>query len=183
MRTPGSPPCRRAADRGSVSPGRPRNSGLSFRRRSQTTKPSDGTVWVVAETVTTCSRDSSNSSPGLAGSSVQGNRPRSMPAQQPQNPLHRLDGRFGQVDHRRLHLHHPPPRHVDRQGDQVVHVGVRDEPRGRAHERPRLRPQIEADLQLRNPPIRLHRGPRIAFDGKVLVRERFDGEIVQAGMN
>ena len=51
---------------------------MSFRRRSHTTKPSEGTVWVVAETVTTCSRDSSISSPGRAGSSVQGSRPRSI---------------------------------------------------------------------------------------------------------
>ena len=60
------------------SPGRSKNSGLSFLRRSQTTNPNDGTVWTVAETVTTCSREISISSPAWIGSSVQGSRPRSM---------------------------------------------------------------------------------------------------------
>ena len=40
---------------------------FSFRRRSHTMKPSDGTRCSVAETVTTCSRESSISSPGLIG--------------------------------------------------------------------------------------------------------------------
>ena len=84
-----------------------------------------------------------------------------------------------QVDRRRLHLHHPPPGDVDRQGDEVVDVGVRDEPGGRAHERPRLGAQIEADLELRDPPIRLHRRPGVSFDGDAFVGEAFDRLVVQ----
>ena len=38
---------------------------------------------------------------------------------------------------RRLHLHHPPAGDVHRQRRDVVQVGVRDEPRRRAHEVPR----------------------------------------------
>ena len=62
-----------------------------------------------------------------------------------QQLLHRLDQLGRQVDHRRRHLHHPPPGHVHRQGDDVVEMAVRDEPRFGAHERPRLGAQIEAE--------------------------------------
>ena len=59
----------------------------------------------------------------------------------------------GQVDRRRLHLHHAPPGDVDRQGGDVIEMRVRDEPGRRAHEVPRLGAQIEADLQFRDAPV------------------------------
>ena len=95
-----------------------------------------------------------------------------------QDLLHGIDRGLGQVDHRRVHLHHPPPGNIDRQVDDVVHVRVRDKPRRRAHERPGLGAEIEAQLELRDPPIRLHGSPRIALDRQVLVGERFHGQVI-----
>ena len=69
----------------------------------------------------------------------------------------RLDRAARHVDRRRLHPHHPPPRHVDGQGRDVVEVRVREEPVRRAHERPRLHTQVEPELHLGDPPVRLHR--------------------------
>ena len=60
-----------------AAPGSSTYSGFSLRRRSQTTKPIDGTVCRVADTVTTNSRDSSISSPGRAATKLHGSRPRS----------------------------------------------------------------------------------------------------------
>ena len=37
-----------------------------------------------------------------------------------------VDGVLGQIDRGRLHLHHPPPGDIDRQGHDVVDVRVRD---------------------------------------------------------
>ena len=96
----------------------------------------------------------------------------------PQDFLHRLD-RFGRhVNHGRRHFHHPPAGDVHRQRHDVVQVAVRDEPRFGAHERPRLGAEIEAQLQLGEPPVGLHGGARIAFDRQVAVFERLDREIV-----
>ena len=41
-----------------------------------------------------------------------------------------------------------------------------DQPGRRAHEVPRLGAEVEADLQLRDAPVGLHRGPRVALDGQ-----------------
>ena len=60
----------------------------------------------------------------------------------------------------------------------MVQVAVRDEPRLRAHERPRLSTQVEAELQLGKSPIGLHRGARVTFDRQLAVLERLDGQIV-----
>ena len=56
---------------------------------------------------------------------------------------------------------------------------MRDAPGRRAHEVPRLGAEIEAELQLRNPPIRLHRRPRIALDRQVFVLERAERAVVE----
>ena len=49
------------------------------------------------------------------------------------------------------------------------------EPVRRAHERPGLRTEVEAELELRDAPVRLHRRQGKALDGDVLVGERLDG--------
>ena len=63
-------------------------------------------------------------------------------------------------------LHHAPAGDVDRQGGDVVEVGVREKPGRRAHEVPRLGAEVEADLQFGDAPVGLHRGARIALDGQ-----------------
>ena len=137
-------------------------------------KPSDGTVCRVATAETISSRDSSISSPGAIGFQLARHPAAVEPRELPQDFLHRLD-RFGRhVDHRRRHLHHPPPGDIHRQRRDVVQMAVRDEPRFGAHERPGLAAQVEAQLQLGKPPVRLHRGPRIAFDRQIAVLERLD---------
>jgi hypothetical protein len=41
-----------------------------------------------------------------------------------------------------------------------------------------LSAKIEAELQLRNAPVRLYGGTRVSFDRQSLVRERVNGRIV-----
>ena len=101
------------------------------------------------------------------------------PAHLPQNLLDRIHRRLGQVNGRRIHFHHPPTGHVGRQSQYVVHVRVAHEPRGRAHERPRLASQIKANLELRDPPIGLHCRSGIALDREILVRHAAHRLIVQ----
>ena len=171
-----APPSRRSRI---LWPGRPWNSGLSFRRRSQTTKPSDGTVWVVAETVTTCSRDSSISSPGLVGSSVQGSRPAVHPAQQPQHaaPSARRRPRAGRSSAAPSSSSAAGATYTGRAIRwsmwvcETNQVGVPMNDHGCA---PRSKPSFNSG----NPPIRLHRRPRVALDREVLVDERLDGQVV-----
>ncbi len=95
----------------------------------------------------------------------------------PQEPRHALDRVLGQIDGRRLHLHQPPPRDVDGQGGHVVQVRVRNEEHARAHEVPRLGAQVEAELQLRDSPVRLHRGAGVALNRELLVNELKDGNV------
>ena len=99
-------------------------------------------------------------------------------AVQLQDLLHGIDRGLRQVNHRRVHLHHPPPGDIDRQVDDMVHVRVRDKPRRRAHECPRLGAEIKAKLELGNPPIGLHSSPRITLDGQVFVGKRFYGQVI-----
>ena len=93
--------------------------------------------------------------------------------------IDQVDGVLGQVDRRRLHLHHPPAGDVDRQGGDVVQVRVRDEPGRRAHEVPGLGAEVEAELQLGNSPVGLHGRPRVALDREVFVLERAEGAVVE----
>ena len=60
----------------------------------------------------------------------------------------------------------------------MIEMGVRDEPGGRPHERPRLPPQIETDFELGHAPIGLDRRARVALDRQFLVNQRFDRKIV-----
>ena len=135
-----SPPRRRAAGRGSCSPGRPTYSSLSLLRRSQTRKPSDGIVCVVANDGDDVLARQLDLVAGLDAAQRRTTcRPRSSRCMISSSLLHVLDGSAGHVDRRRLHLHHAPAGDVDRQGGDVVEVRVRDEPGRRAHEVPRLR--------------------------------------------
>ena len=86
-----------------------------------------------------------------------------------EQPLDRFDRRLRQIDGGRFHLHHPPPGDVDRQRRDVVEVGVGNEPGARGHEAPRLASQIEAQLELRNPPVALDGRPGIALHGEPFV--------------
>ena len=65
---------------------------------------------LVANALTTSSRDSSTSSPGLSPINVGRHPPSIEPLNRPEQHLDPLDGLGRQVDRRRLHLHHPPPR-------------------------------------------------------------------------
>ena len=60
----------------------------------------------------------------------------------------------------------------------MIEMGVRDEPGGGSHERPRLSAQIETDFELGNTPIGLDRRARVALDRQFLVNQRFDRKIV-----
>ena len=51
-----------------------------------------------------------------------------------QQPLDVFDRFLRQVDRRRLHLHHPPPRDEDGDRGQMIEMRVRDEDRLRAGE-------------------------------------------------
>ncbi len=83
-----------------------------------------------------------------------------------QEQLDALDGLGRQVDRRRLHLHHPPPRDQHRQRRDVVQMDVANEPGGRRHERPGLAAQVKAELHLGHAPVRLHGRARVALDGQ-----------------
>ena len=83
--------------------------------------------------------------------------------------LHIIDGLGRDDDERRFHLHHPPPGDVGRQGADVVEVGVRDEPVGHAHEVPRVRTNVEPDLEFGHPPARLHGGAAVPLDRQAVV--------------
>ena len=131
------------------SPGRPTNSSFSLLRRSHTTNPRLGIVCTVLKTPTTWLRPSSISSPATSGRHVGELPPAVEPLHDEHQLLHVVEALGRDVDHRRLHLHHPPPGDVHRQGRDVVEVRVRDEPRRRAHEVPRLRAEVEADVQFR----------------------------------
>ena len=100
------------------------------------------------------------------------------PGEQLEDAVDPLDGLFGQVDCRGLHLHHPAPGDVNRQGRHMIEMRVRDKPAGRAHERPGMCPQVETELEFRNAPIRLHRRARVPLDGQTAVRNRLDGGIL-----
>ena len=162
----------------SWSPIRGSNSGLSLRRRSQTRNPSAGRVCRVGERVHHQLARQLDLLAGGQPHQVGGHPAAVEPLEGAQEQLDPLDGLGGQVDRGRLHLHHPPPRHVDRQRRQVVEVGVRDEPGRRRHERPRLAAQVEAELQLGDSPVGLHGGPRIPLDRHPLVHERTDRGVV-----
>jgi hypothetical protein len=100
----------------------------------------------------------------------------------PQDPLHRLDRLGRHVDHRRRHLHHSPACNVHGQRDDVVQMAVRHEPRLCSHERPWLRAQVEAQLQLRESPVGLHGRTRVTLNRQVAVLECLDGQVVDHRM-
>ena len=131
-----------------------RYSGLSFLRRSQTRKPSEGIVCLVANGVTTSSRESAISWPGSTPTSLAGIRPRSSRWKARRSISTASTAVDRQVDRGRLHLHHPPPGHVDRQRREVVEVGMRDEPVRRRHERPGLRHPGRSPASARAPASR-----------------------------
>src|SRR5262249_19545584 len=82
-----------------------------------------------------------------------------------------------QVQAGRLHAHHAAAGDVDGQGGDVVEVRVRDEPGRRAHEVPGLGAEGEADFQLGDAPVRLHRGARVALDGQAGVLTGENGRV------
>ena len=125
---------------------------------------------LVANALTTSSRESSTSSPGLRPTSF-GWHP---PAVEP------LEG--AQEGSRRPRRPRPagrswaaPSSSSDGERRSTGSAAMwsrcvwRDEPGRRGHERPGLGSQVEAQLQLGNAPVRLDRGPRIALDREVLV--------------
>jgi hypothetical protein len=86
------------------------------------------------------------------------------PLKEQQQFAHVVDDWLRQVERRRFHAHHASARDVDRQRRDVVEMRVRHEPGRRSHEIPGLSAQIEAQLQLRDAPVTLNRGARIALD-------------------
>ena len=89
----------------------------------------------------------------------------------------RIDSTVGQVDHRRIHFHHSPPRHIRWQRSNVIQVGVRDKHGWRAHEIPRLNAAIKQQFQFVDSPTRLHSRARVAFDGQSIVVVRQNGYV------
>src|SRR6186997_2004557 len=94
-----------------------------------------------------------------------------------QKPINPLNGVFRQVDHGGFHSHHSPPSNIDGKRRQMVEMRVGHEPGGRSHEVPRLRSQIETDLELRYPPICLNRRARITFDGNSITTNLLDRSV------
>ncbi len=78
---------------------------------------------------------------------------------------------FRQINARRFHFHHPAPRDISRQRKQMIHVRMGYEPLRSSHETPRLGPEIETELQLRETPKRLHGRAGISFDGQSVMND------------
>ena len=57
----------------------------------------------------------------------------------------------------------------------MVNMGMTETPGLCRHEGPGLKAEIKADLEFGNPPVGLHGGPRIAFDGQTIVCMPSDG--------
>src|SRR4051812_24499399 len=60
----------------------------------------------------------------------------------------------------------------------MVKMGMRKEPGLGGHEVPGLSTQIEADLEFGDPPVTLHRRPRVTLDGQAAMVVRQKGSVI-----
>ena len=97
---------------------------------------------------------------------------------------HAADGGFGvggKNNSRRDHLHQPTPGDVGGNCRDMVEMAMGDQPVWGPHEVPRMGPEVETETKFVNPPISLHCGPRVTFDGQATELETFDWNVLQHG--